>query len=72
MTDDFQQDALKEREEWLAAMGATEEMIHKDRNNELEFIYLPLEDGEALTRVHLPFSIQSATIFNSQTIKVKN
>lgn len=72
MTDDFQKDALKEREEWLTAMGATEETVHEDPVSSLEFVFIQVEGGEALTRVFIPFAQQSKTIYNSQVIKVRN
>lgn len=72
MTDDFQKDALREREEWLTAMGTSENDVHEDPITSLEFIFIQAEGGEALTRVWLPFTLQSKTIYNSQVIKVRN
>lgn len=52
-------DAQRERAAWLHSFGATEEMVHTEHTGQhLEFIFIRTDEGEALTIVFLPYSVQ--------------
>lgn len=53
-------------------MKTTEDMVHEDPISKLEFIFIKIDGGEALTRVFIPFAQQKKTIYDPQIIKVGN
>lgn len=65
MIDAMIQDAIDERETWLASMGCLERDVEVSKNGGQEFIWhstIDHDGDEHLVRVLLPYSIQKLTI----------